>query len=92
MKTGSVAIMPPGALGVSFFYHLTDSLKRLDGDVFFAGLDDSRSIDSLLRSGLQISDSEGVRSIPSADNILRNMDEVWDADRLPEILIACPNP
>lgn len=92
MKTGSVAIMPPGALGVSFFYHLTNSLGRLDEDVFFVGLDESRSIDSLVQSGLQILDSQGTRQIPSDGLIFRNMSEVIDRAHLPEILLACPNP
>jgi hypothetical protein len=92
MKTGSVAIMPPGALGVSFFYYLTDSLQRLEGDVFLVGLDDSRSIDSLLQSGIQISDGNGLHQLPTIGNVFRNLDDVRSTSQLPEILIACPNP
>jgi hypothetical protein len=92
MRTGTVAIMPPGALGVSFFYHLTSELKRLNGDTFFVGLDGSRSTNSLLRSGLQVSDSYTIRNLPGSDFIVRDLGEVWKMGKLPELLIACPNP
>ena len=32
---GSIGILPPGALGVSFFYHLTGELRNLDSLVSF---------------------------------------------------------
>lgn len=84
--------MPPGALGVSFFYHLTHKLERLDKSVYFVGLDGSRSIDSLLSADLQIADDETTHRVPSGEVIFRSLAEARKGGLLPEILIVCPNP
>ena len=35
LRRGTVGILPAGALGVSFAYHLTERFTRLDGRVAF---------------------------------------------------------
>ena len=35
VREGTIGILPAGALGVSFFYHLTRGLTENDGSVFF---------------------------------------------------------
>ncbi|MDB6153595.1 MAG: hypothetical protein JWL90_2048 [Chthoniobacteraceae bacterium] len=92
MNAGTVAIMPPGALGVSFFYHLTGGLERLDRSVFFIGLDESRSIDSLLAGDLRIASGSTLHALPAREFIYRSLNEVFEAGALPEVLIVCPNP
>ncbi|BCM88591.1 hypothetical protein IAD21_00424 [Abditibacteriota bacterium] len=92
MQRGSVAILSPGALGVSFFYHLTGELQRKDEQVFFVGLEHSRSINALLESGLQISDGETIHHLPSEGLIFPTIQAAWDAGKRPEIILACPNP
>ncbi len=92
MNAGTVAIMPPGALGVSFFYHLTGGLERLDKRVFFIGLEKSRSIKALLGEDLKIATQEGVRRLPGREFIFRSLREAEKAGALPEVLIVCPNP
>ncbi|RYX82056.1 hypothetical protein EON83_21340 [bacterium] len=92
MDFGSVAIMAPGALGVSFFYHLTQQLQNNDGKVFFVGLDNSRSINALMKSGFQISDGKAVHQLPPDELIFPTLDAVWDMGKRPEIILACPNP
>lgn len=91
MQIGSVAITPPGALGVSFFTHLTAQLQR-QGDTFFVGMDNSRSIHALLSSELQIASGESIERLAPDNLIFPTLSAAWEVGYRPEILIACPNP
>ncbi len=92
MNKGTVAIMPPGALGVSLFYHLTAKLERLDGGVFFVALDRSRSAHALRTGHLQIAGPNALRKLPGESLIFASLADAWEKGALPEILIVCPNP
>ena len=93
IKEGTVGILPAGALGVAFFYHLTAELARADGRVFFVQRTGSASGEALRSGGvLQVAAREGVIS-------LRNR-EIWRPDLLacfadgflPEVLLLCTQP
>jgi len=90
---GTVGILPPGALGVSLFYHLTGGLKRLDRGVFFLERSGSASARELRRSGeLVIAAGDQVNRLPATGLIRRDLLSCHREDFLPEIVIACPNP
>ena len=91
MQSGSVAIMPPGALGVSFFTHLTGQFQHREG-TFFVGMNGSRSIGALLSSELQIARGDSIERLSPDGLIFPTLSEAWERGHRPEILIACPNP
>jgi len=88
MVPDSIGILPPGALGVSFFYHLTSQLTVLDGQVFFLARRGSASAKSLRTSGLLVQTSKGIQRIPGD---VVQMDLQAEGN-LPAVLIICPNP
>ena len=90
---GSVGIVPPGALGVSFFYHLTSRLTHLDGRVFFVGRPGSISARELQEGmGLRIADTHGIHTV-KLENLLNTGLLAGDSTApLPELLMVCPNP
>ncbi len=92
MQSGSVAILSPGALGVSFFYHLTGQLQNMDAKVFFVGLENSRSVSALMSSGLHIAHEETVRHVAPEGVIFSTLEAAWEQGYRPEIVLACPNP
>jgi len=87
MIPDTVGILPPGALGVSFFYHLTQRLETLNGNVFFVGRRGSASAKSLQASGLAVRTPAGIQRIEGRFIQMQLVD-----DYLPEVLIICPNP
>jgi hypothetical protein len=90
---GTVGILPPGALGVSFFYHLTRGLKRLDGEVFFMERAGSASTNELRQSGeLVLSVDDQVQRVPTSGLIKGDLLACHRGGFLPEILLVCPNP
>lgn len=87
----SVGITPPGALGVSLYYHLTHRLTRVGPDVFFIARPGSSSTQEWRRRGaLTVEDEKGRHRVPLGD--LRSLGSCWRAGRLPEVLLVCPNP
>lgn len=90
---GSVGIVPPGALGVSFFYHLTEQLQRIDGSLFFLERAGSPSFASLRTKGeLLIEDSRTLHRVPSRDLLKSGLLASYKSASLPEVLLVCPNP
>ena len=89
VQKGCVGILPAGALGVAFFYHLTGELARLDGRVIFLEREGSASGAALRTSGvLRIGEKAiEMRSVARPD-LLACFDDGW----LPEIVLACTQP
>lgn len=90
---GSVGILPPGALGVGLFYHLTDRLGRVDGTVFFLERQGSASAALLRSTGeLRIADESGIHRQPLAPILRPDLAGCLASGGLPEVLLVCPNP
>ncbi len=51
LAKGHIGILSAGALGVSFFYHLTHQLQNLDHQVYFLERKNSRSGLALRKKG-----------------------------------------
>lgn len=92
LRPGTIGIAPPGALGVSLFYHLTRELQEIDGRVFFIGLDGSDSTAALRQHELRILDHEGLHSFPGNQFIRASLAATHAEGGVPEILLVCPNP
>ncbi len=91
--TGTVGIVPTGALGVSLFYHLTHRLSRLDGRVFFVARPGSSSARALHdSSALCIADARGAHRLDLKPLLDTHLLSDHGAGAPPEILIICPNP
>src|SRR4051794_15379620 len=90
---GSVGILPAGALGVSFFYHLTNQLQKIDGTVFFLERSGSSSFQGLRSKGeLVIADSRLTHRIKSGSLLQPDLLASYQRGSLPELVLACPNP
>src|SRR3954469_25298644 len=89
---GTVGIVPAGALGVSFFYHLTHQLQKIDGSVFFLERRGSNMCAPLRDKGkLVIFDQQMVHHVP-ASLLKPGLLRCYQDGSLPEILLVCPNP
>ncbi|HEY5751912.1 MAG TPA: hypothetical protein VIT21_02080 [Chthoniobacterales bacterium] len=89
---GTIGIAPPGALGVSFYYHLTGGMTALDGAVYFMGLDGSRSARALRQGLLHIRKDGKTWSLEGERIIVESLDAAFEAGKIPEVLLVCPNP
>ena len=88
-----VGILPAGALGMSFFYHLTRQLRQVDGQVFFLERTGSESAKALRARGeCLVADEAGTHHVPTSDNFKADLQTCFDAGWLPEALLVCPNP
>ncbi|WP_287127680.1 hypothetical protein [Candidatus Cyanaurora vandensis] len=87
MTPDTVGILPPGALGVAFFYQLTRELTELER-VFFLSRRGSASAQGLQALGLTLKTAQGLRQI---DGSLLKPD-LLALESLPEVLLVCPNP
>jgi hypothetical protein len=93
VRAGTIGILPAGALGVSFFYHLTGRLKADDGNVFFVERPGSRSAAALREKGeLVIAAESGRFRVSTASRCRGDLLEEFERGALPEILLLCPNP
>jgi hypothetical protein len=89
LQKGCVGILPAGALGVGFFYHLTKELTRVDERVSFLQREGSAS-------GAALRQAKAVR----INDVLLERPEIWRPDLvtcfeegwLPEIVLACTQP
>ena len=90
---GAVGILPAGALGVSFFFHLTRQLTQLDGKVFFLERAGSKSAEALKSKGeILIADSRGTHRLPTSLLCKPDLLKCQQTGELPEIVLVCPNP
>jgi hypothetical protein len=93
VRESTVGILPAGALGVSFFYHLTGELQNDDGQVFFVERTGSQSAAALKENGeLLIAIDARFHRVPAADHLRGNLLEQFERGTLPEVLLICPNP
>jgi hypothetical protein len=93
LRRDTVGIVPAGALGVAFFYYLTDRLARIDGSVMLLQRTGSASGATLREGGvLRVQTPGGLREIRDA--------RIWQPDliacagngTLPEVVLVCTQP
>lgn len=93
VRKNSIGILPPGALGVTLFYHLTGALREVTGDVFFLERPGSTSGAALRESGgLRIIDASGSHVVETAKGFGGDLAARLRERTLPEVLLICPNP
>lgn len=93
VREGTIGILPAGALGVSFFYHLTGELKNNDGRVFFVERSGSSSTTQIKERGSLIIEGRTPRQFISTDALFRgDLLQHFRSATLPEVLLLCPNP
>ncbi len=93
VRAGTIGILPAGALGVSFFYHLTRKLESNDGTVFFVERTASRSTAALREKGeLRISDGKQMHRVSTTKLWRGDLLDLFEKETLPEVLLLCPNP
>ncbi len=90
---GGVGILPTGALGMSFFYHLTYQLLFMDKQVFFLERNGATSTQALRERGeCCVADETGTHHISTEGLLKADLLNCFDAGWLPEVLLVCPNP
>ena len=93
IKPGTVGILPAGALGVAFFFHLTAELSRVDGRVFFVQRTRSVSGSSLRSDGaLRLATRDGVTSLTNPAIWHADLPGCFEEGLLPEVLLICTQP
>ncbi len=92
-RPGVIGILPPGALGVSLFHHLTAASSHIDGRVCFLERPGSPSSAALKQAGvLRIADGPERRELPLRELLLPDPVTCFREGRLPEVLLICTNP
>lgn len=92
-KAGRVGILPAGALGVSFFYHLTRHARKIDGDVYFLERAGSASGKALREGGqIAIADEDGLHHVPTEGIFKPDLLACYEDNSLPDLVMVCPNP
>src|SRR5262245_37709301 len=90
---GRVGILPPGALGVALFTHLTERCQRLDGGVCFLERPGSASASKLRGQGhIRVALAEGEIHIPTGQFFKGVVLECFEGEGLPEIILVAANP
>ncbi len=90
---GGVGILPAGALGVSFFYHLTQHLRHIDDQVFFLERSGSVSAKALRAQGkCCVADDTGIHYLTTSGVFKSDLLSCFNTGFLPEVLLVCPNP
>jgi hypothetical protein len=93
LTKNSVGILPAGALGVSFFYHLTHQLSQIDGGVCFIERRNSSSSQFLKTNGkIAIATEEIIQYLPTNQILKPDLLSCYKSGFLPEIVLICPNP
>jgi hypothetical protein len=92
-REGTIGIMPAGALGVAFLYHLTGKSLQFDGEVFFIEREGSASGKAMRAAGLLRIDAGGqVHELRGAGWFQPSLPECAAAGWLPEIVLVCTQP
>lgn len=92
VQNNTIGIMPVGALGVAFYYHLTGGNLE-DNGVFFLNRPDGRGSTVIQKSEcLHIEYGGKHLSIPTQGRFLGGMIESSDKGELPELIIVATNP
>ena len=93
VREGTIGILPAGALGVSFFYHLTRELTKNDGATFFLERAGSQSAGALREKGeLAIAVGNDIQRLSASRLFQGELLTAFDQSALPEVLLLCPNP
>jgi hypothetical protein len=93
IRPGTVGILPAGALGVAFYYHLTRGLQKIDDEVVFIERTGSASGHALRAAGvLHVETEQGLRSVANPSLWKPDLLGCFDAGFLPEVLLICPQP
>lgn len=85
IRRGELAVHPPGALGVAFFWHT--------GAERFIGRGGDGITQLLKEAGsFKLLDGQTMRAVSLRDRIFANLLEADAKDRMPELLFLCCNP
>ena len=92
VREGTIGLLPAGALGVSFFHHLTAERGHDDGDVFFLERIGSQSTAALKQAGgFRLAGRKGIERVPPTV-FHGDLLQAFEEKALPEVLLLCPNP
>ncbi len=92
LNKGNIGILPAGALGVGFFYHLSGKLKQLDG-VYLLERRGSKSAKALRKDGkINIDTPEGIKSLSTEEILKPDLIKSAQSGFVPEVVLICPNP
>ena len=87
---GTVGILPVGALGVGFYYYLTDQLGATDRPVYFIERSGSTTIHTLREAGrLRIAVAQRISDVPTERVCRPGLAACAQSGRLPEVLLVC---
>lgn len=90
---GTVGIVPAGALGVAFYYHLTRELRQIDEKVVFLSRVGSGSADALRQRGsLRIAHGGEVHDVRDPALFAPDLLSGAEAGFIPEVLLVCTQP
>lgn len=93
IRHGTVGIVPAGALGVAFYFHLTRELREVDDRVFFMERVGSASGAALRQRGaLRIAQGGEVREVSHPAMWAPDLLRCADRGELPEVLLVCTQP
>jgi hypothetical protein len=92
-ETGSVGVLPIGALGVAFYYYLTEGASCAPDRVVFLSRRTGAAGERWREgSSLSIDSGTGRRDIPLAGKLAGSLPEAAREGRLPGIVLVCTNP
>ncbi len=93
VREGTIGIVPAGALGVGFFYHLTGQLARNDGTVFFIERTGSKSAEALrISKRLRIESGGRIHEVDATPVCRGDLLKAFEERQLPDVLLVCTNP
>lgn len=93
IRHGTVGIVPAGALGVAFYFHLTHELREVDDRVFFMDRVGSASGAALrARGGLRIAKDGEIREVSHPAMWAPDLLQSAARGVLPEVLLVCTQP
>lgn len=92
LNKSNIGILPAGALGVGFFYHLSGKLKQLD-NVYLLERQGSKSAKALRKNGkIDIDTPQGIKSLSTEEILKPDLLTCYQSGFLPEVVLICPNP
>lgn len=93
LHDGTIGIVPAGALGVAFYFHLTRQLSQIDDRTAFLDRCGSRSSAALRAAGrLRIVRDGAVQAVRHAEMWRPDLLACAEEGALPELLLVCTQP
>lgn len=94
MRRGTIGILPVGALGVGFLFHLTRELTEIsDQQVVFLERQGSRSAQALRQAGeIVVAAADRIYQLPTQTLLKPDLVTCHQSGELPEVVLICPNP